>query len=87
MAGGYEELERMVRKVKEFCEEGRLEVNINKTKAILVPTNGGKLAKVKYDEEELECINQYVYLASVFSFNGQQKYRDEDKQEEQHYLR
>jgi hypothetical protein len=32
MADGEEELERMVRKVKEYCEEWRLEVNVNQTK-------------------------------------------------------
>jgi hypothetical protein len=65
MADGEEELERMVRKVKEYCEEWRLEVNVSK--------DGEKVAKVKYGKEELECVNQYVYLGTVFSSNGKRK--------------
>jgi hypothetical protein len=65
-----EELERMVRKVKEYCEERRLEVNVSKTKVMVVSKDGEKVAKVKYGEEELECVNQYVYLGTVFSSNG-----------------
>jgi hypothetical protein len=70
MADGEEELERMVRKVKEYCEEWRLEVNVNKTKVMVVSKDGENVAKVKYGEEELECVNQYVYLGTVFSSNG-----------------
>jgi hypothetical protein len=73
MADGEEELERMVRKVKEYCEEWRLEVNVNKTKVMVVSKDGENVAKVKYGEEELECVNQYVYLGTVFSSNGKQK--------------
>jgi hypothetical protein len=36
MADGEEELERMVGIVAEYCEERRLEVNISKTKVMVV---------------------------------------------------
>jgi hypothetical protein len=65
MADGEEELERMVRKVKEYCEEWRPEVNVSKTKVMVVAKDGEKLAKVKCKEEP-EC----VYLSTVFSSNG-----------------
>jgi hypothetical protein len=60
----------MVRKVKEYCEEWRLEVNVNKTKVMVVSKDGEKVTKVKYGEEELECVSQYGYLGTVFSSNG-----------------
>jgi hypothetical protein len=65
MGDGEEELERIVAKVKDYCEELRLEVNVSKSKEIVVSQNGEKVAKVKYGEEELECVNQYVYLGTV----------------------
>jgi hypothetical protein len=54
---------------------------------MVVSKDGEKIAKVKCGEEELECANQYVYLGTVFSSNGKQKCREEDKQEEQHLVR
>jgi GTP-dependent phosphoenolpyruvate carboxykinase len=57
MGDGEEELERIVAKVKDYCEELRLEVNVSKSKEIVVSQNGEKVAKVKYGEEELECVN------------------------------
>jgi hypothetical protein len=65
MGDGEEELERIVAKVKDYCEELRLEVNVSKSKEIVVSQNGEKVAKVKYGEEELECVNLYVYLGTV----------------------
>jgi hypothetical protein len=57
MGDGEEELERIVAKVKDYYEELRLEVNVSKSKEIVVSQNGEKVAKVKYGEEELECVN------------------------------
>jgi hypothetical protein len=37
---------------------------------MIVAKNGEKVAKVTYGEEKLECVNQYVYLGTVFSSNG-----------------
>jgi hypothetical protein len=65
MGDGEEELERIVAKVKDYCEELRLEVNVSKSKEIVVSQNGEKVAKVKYGKEELECVNLYVYLGTV----------------------
>jgi uncharacterized protein YkuJ len=61
----------MVRKVKVCCEEWRLEVKVSNTKVMVVSKNGEKVAKVKYSEDELEC----VYLATFFFLlgNGKQK--------------
>jgi hypothetical protein len=70
----------MVRKVKEYCEEWRLEVNVSKTKVMVVSKDGEKVAKVKYGEEELECVNQYVYLGTVFSSNGKWEAEAERRQ-------
>jgi hypothetical protein len=70
IADGEVELERMVRKVKEYCEEWRLEVNVNKTKVMVVSKDGMKEAKVRYSDNELECVNEYVYLGTLFSSNG-----------------
>lgn len=70
MAEGEEELERLVRKVKEYCDEWRLQVNVSKTKVMVVSRNGGKVARVMYGEEELECVNKYPYLGTLFSSDG-----------------
>jgi hypothetical protein len=70
MGDGEEELEKIVAKAKDYCEEWRLEVNVSKSKEIVVSQNGEKVAKVKYGEEELECVNQCVDLDNVFSSNG-----------------
>jgi hypothetical protein len=71
MGDGEEELERIVAKVKDYSEEWRLDVNVSKSKEIVVSQNGEKVAKVKYGEEKLEYVNQYVYLGTVFSSNGE----------------
>ena len=70
IADGKDELERMVEKVRQYCREWRLEVNVNKTKVMVVSKDGEKVVKVKYGEEELECVKQYVYLGTLFSSNG-----------------
>ena len=54
-----DKLERMVEKVRQYCKEWRLEVNVNKTKVMVVSKDGEKVVKVKYGEEELECVKQY----------------------------
>jgi hypothetical protein len=70
LAESEEELEKMVGKVKEYCEEWRLQVNVSKTKVMVVSKDGEKVASVRYRDEELECVKQYVYLGTLFSSNG-----------------
>jgi hypothetical protein len=67
MAEDQECLGRMVRKVQEFCEAWRLEVNVDKTKVMVVSRDG---AAVKYGEEQLECVIKYPYLGTIFAADG-----------------
>ena len=46
-------------KVKEFCDEWRLEVNVEKTKVMVVPKDGVEKAKVRYGESEMECVENF----------------------------
>jgi hypothetical protein len=70
MAEGENQLEALVRKVKEYCETWYLEVNVSKTKVMVVSKDGEMTAKVKYGEEELECVKKYPYLGTMFSSDG-----------------
>jgi hypothetical protein len=70
MADGVEELERLVRKVKEYCESWHLEVNVGKTKVMVVSKDGTEVAQVRYGQEELECVSKYPYLGTLFTADG-----------------
>jgi hypothetical protein len=70
MAEDQECLGRMVRKVQEFCEAWRLEVNVDKTKVMVVSRDGAAVAQVKYGEEQLECVIKYPYLGTIFAADG-----------------
>src|SRR3981189_2287406 len=64
------ELGHLVDKVKQYCDKWQLEVNVNKTKVVLVSKDGSEVAKVKYGQSELECVSKYCYLGMVFSANS-----------------
>ena len=67
------ELGNLVNKVKQYCDKWQLEVNVNKTKVVVVSKDGSEVAKVKYGQSELECVSKYCYLGMVFSADGRWK--------------
>jgi len=66
VANNEEELQHLVEKVKVFCNKWLLEVNVNKTKVVVVSKDGKETAKVKYGQSELECVPKYCYLGMLF---------------------
>ena len=68
-----EELQHLVEKVKVYCDKWLLEVNVNKTKVVVVSKDGKETAKVNYGQSELECVSKYCYLGMVFSSDGKWK--------------
>jgi len=67
------ELGVLVAKVKEFCDEWQLEVNVGKTKVLVVSKDGMEEAKVMYGHSELECVKKFSYLGIMFSSDGRWK--------------
>src|SRR6266699_2688330 len=68
-----EELGHLVDKDKQYCDKWKLEVNVNKTKVVVVSKDGREVAKVKYAQSDLECVSKYCYLGMVFSADGRWK--------------
>ena len=52
------ELGNLVNKVKQYCDKWQLEVNVNKTKVVVVSKDESEVAKVKYGQSELECVSK-----------------------------
>ena len=73
MASSEGDLRLLVAKVKEYCDKWLLEVNVSKTKVMVVSKEGREVAKVMYGQSELECIVKYSYLGMVFSSDGKWK--------------
>jgi exonuclease III len=63
-------LNRMMEKVKEYCNEWKLEVNVGKTKAMVVSKDGLAVSTVEYGQEVLECVTEFTYLGTIFSADG-----------------
>ena len=59
VANNEEELQHLVERVKVYCDKWLLEVNVNKTKVVVVSKDGKETAKVKYGQSELECVPKY----------------------------
>jgi hypothetical protein len=70
----------MVNSIKEYCEEWKLKININKTK-IVVFKKRGKLSKYKnwkLGGEEIEVANEIKYLGIIL--DGRGKWEKEKRQ-------
>ena len=63
-------LNSLMSKVKEYCDAWHLEVNVKKTKVMVVSKDGSEKAKVMYGEDELECVDEFSYLGITFSSDG-----------------
>jgi uncharacterized protein (DUF849 family) len=70
MAASEEELNRLVDKVRDYCTEWKLEVNVKKTKVMVVSKDEQKNARIRFGQEDLECVKEYTYLGTVFTADG-----------------
>jgi hypothetical protein len=73
VANSKDDLSNLLAKVKQYCDKWQLEVNVNKTKVVVVSKDGNEVAQVKYGQFELECVSKYCYLGMVFSSDGRWK--------------
>lgn len=62
-------LEELITKIKTESEKMGLYLNIKKTK-IMATTSSGKI-KIKIDDEEIECVQDFVFLGSKIDLNGE----------------
>jgi hypothetical protein len=67
---GEEELNGLMTGVSEYCTEWHLGVNDDKTMVLVVSKDGKKKAKVGYGLTELECVERYPYLGTLFTSDG-----------------
>ena len=70
MAEKEEELQALVEKVKEYCDEWKLEINVGKTKVMVVSKDGSTSTRITYGTEMLECVREFTYLGTVFTADG-----------------
>ena len=71
MAESPEELQIALDKVKEYCDTWKLQINVSKTKVVIF--SRGKVRNVpnfKYGEENIDVVDDYVYLGTTFNYNG-----------------
>lgn len=69
LAEDIEVLQKMIKKLENYCELWSLEVNLTKSK-IMVYRNGGKTSKNEkwyFKEEEIEIVNEYNYLGMILT--------------------
>jgi len=65
-------MKRKIRKLATYFEDDGLKHNIDKSKMVVF-RKGGKLSKTGeffLNGQEIECVNEYVYLGVVFSSSG-----------------
>ena len=65
------ELQNALNSVKDYCEKNFLKLNLTKTKVIVF--SRGKIRNIPeffYGEEQVEVVDDYVYLGVKFNYNG-----------------
>jgi len=64
-------LQRCIEGVKQFSEKWHLDINLNKTKAVIFNKSGTPIKEVlKYGDATIECVNSYTYLGIDFNISG-----------------
>ena len=66
-------LRDLMTKVTEYCTQWQLDVNVKKTKVIVVSKEGKEKAKVKYGNDELDGVTELSYLGVIFASDGKWK--------------
>ncbi|XP_072384334.1 uncharacterized protein [Diabrotica undecimpunctata] len=68
IANDKDDLEDMARKLKEEYEQWGLEINVEKTKYLLI---GGELSNIELENnEEITSCSKYTYLGVIFDRTG-----------------
>ena len=71
LAESAKEMQRALNAVKAYCQTWYLEVNISKTKVVIF--SRGKVRKYpvfKYGADNLEVVDDYIYLGTTINYNG-----------------
>jgi len=63
-------LQNCLDKLKEYCKKWQLNVNIDKTKIMILSPGNAHTKDIVYDGTSLECVSTYKYLGLIFSSNG-----------------
>lgn len=75
-----ERLQRMINQLKKYCDEWRLNVNINKSKTMVFRKGGGCYARNEkwfFDGQELETVKSYKYLGiNICYMNMEQHFQE-----------
>ena len=66
------DLQCKLNRLKEYCDSWGLEVNCNKTKIMVFRKRGGLRddEKWNYGEDDIEIVNDFNYLGTVFNYTG-----------------
>ena len=67
MAENEDGLRDLMTKVREYCTQWQLEVNVKKTKVMVVSKEGKETAEVKYGDDELDSVTEFSYLEVMFT--------------------
>ena len=77
MAENPKDLQDALNAVSSYCELWKLKINVNKTKIIRFAKRKSSNPNYQYDfrlnGEEVELVNDYVYLGTTMSYNGKYK--------------
>ena len=70
LANNSEDLQKIVDKVKKESDQKALNMNVSKTKTMVISREEGKLAKIKVDGKDLEQVKHFKYLGQVVNEEG-----------------
>lgn len=67
-----DELQSMLNTLQLYTSEWNLDVNVSKTKVVIFRNGGNNRTNEKwlYNGENLEIVDQFIYLGVVFNYNG-----------------
>jgi hypothetical protein len=64
-------LQKCIQAIKTFSEKWKLEVNLNKTKALIFNKTGEYLNEhLTFGQDTVECVENYTYLGLDFNSSG-----------------
>ena len=70
IANNSEDLQKLVDKVKDESDLKALNMNVSKTKTMVISRDEGKTAKIKVDGKDLEQVKYFKYLGQVVNQEG-----------------
>ena len=70
LAGSNKDLQIIVDKVKKESDQKALNMNVSKTKTMVISRDGGKRASIKVDGKDLEQVEHFKYLGQTVNQEG-----------------